>query len=787
MSTMLDHLGHVYMDWGEESNDFNHYFEALTNYKNSLHISERRKKSKRMSVSYINLANAYMVMFKHGGSKTMLRQSINYSLQGQLLASEGKHRQEWALNTLNLGEANYLLENYTAAIGYYNQSLEEYKRLNRPLWCAAILVDMALAYGKEKKFDKALNLIKEANQIALKYEQVEPYINYKYLSDLYAEKGDYKLAYEAYKKYQDLYNRDVNAQTMLELEGKQLELDNERKDKEIELLNKENKHNIDQHRKDIVIKYALFAFSFLLILVLTLMYNRSRLLKRSKELAEHARKMQQQFLANTSHEIRTPMNGIIGMASQLQHTRLDPDQKSSLEMIKKSAYNLLGIIDDVLDLSKIQAGRIELKEKKFVLDSFLDEIRDLLIGQAMQKDLEFRIDKDDKLPAVLFGDSDRLRQILINLLSNAIKFTLKGSVELRLALDRKSGETVFIKFLVIDTGIGIPSKRTDEVFESFVQLEDQGQRTQGGTGLGLAITKSLVEMQGGKISVKSRVNEGSTFEFVLPYVESNAQDMPEHSTSTGQKTTAERSLEGVSVLVVEDNIVNQQVISMILDRWKANKFIATLAVEAFEVLGERSFDIILMDIELPGINGWQATQYIRTKFGEPVSTIPILALTAYAYDSEREKCLQYGMNDVLTKPYREEELYRKIRELLYGEKYVVPVAKKSNIEDLEARYSDDMEGLKELYELFLREMPIYVGELKALPALDGQAVAKQAHKMKSPVSLFGEADTIDQLRQLNSDKNLDESRRALIIGNVVRDCEKLIGQVGTKLAALKRK
>jgi hypothetical protein len=517
------------------------------------------------------------------------------------------------------------------------------------------------------------------------------------------------------------------------------------------------------------------------------MYNRARLLKRSKELAEHARKMQQQFLANTSHEIRTPMNGIIGMANQLEHTDLNPDQKSSLDMIKKSAYNLLGIIDDVLDLSKIQAGRIELKERKFVLDGFLEEIRKLLIVQAAQKKIEFRIHRDEKLPAVLFGDSDRLRQILINLLSNAIKFTSKGSVELKLMLDKKNGETVFVKFVVNDTGIGIPSKRTEEIFESFVQIEDPGQRVQGGTGLGLAITKRLVEMQGGKISVKSKVNEGSTFEFVLPFVETDPGGISVEPVLSDQDTTAERNLEGISILVVEDNVVNQQVISRILERWKADKYIATLAVEAFEALGERRFDIILMDIELPGINGWQATQYIRTKFDEPVSSVPILALTAYAYDSEREKCLQYGMNDVLTKPYREEELYRKIRELLYNEKYIVPVAKKSTIEELEARYSDDMEGLKELYELFIREMPIYIGELKALPALDGQAIAKQAHKMKSPVSLFGETDTINQLRQLNSDKDLDEPKRTLIIDKVIRDCEKLIGQVSSKLAALKGK
>ncbi|MCD6066743.1 MAG: response regulator [Bacteroidetes bacterium] len=783
ISAFSDLMGHVYMDWAEESNKFNHYYEALKNYKYSLHINEKRKDLLRLSISYINLGNAYMVMYKHGGERSFLTQSINYSLKGQSLATGGDFPIEWAINTINLGEAHYLLGDYGTAIGYFDQCLPVFEKQNKRLWYAAVLVDIALVHEKKKEFDKALELIKKANKITMEYDQVEPYINYKHLAELYAEKKDYKAAYEATNKYHELFNRDLNTRTMLEMEGKQLELDNERKDKEIELLNKENKYNAAQHKKDILVNYALIAFSVLMIIVLILVYNRSRLLKRSKELAEHARRMQQQFLANTSHEIRTPMNGIIGMADQLAHTDLNDDQKNSLDIIKKSAYSLLGIIDDVLDLSKIQAGRIELKERKFSLDNFLHDIKKLLVTQAAKKNLELTINRQEGLPGYLIGDDNRLRQVLINLLSNAIKFTSKGSVELRLSLDKKQDEKVYIKFSVTDTGIGIPLKKTEEIFTSFVQLEDPGQRTQGGTGLGLAISKSLVELMGGRITVKSKPGEGSTFEFTLPFKTTGPGELAVDTITTGTNHPENRDLEGISVLVVEDNLVNQQVIVKILERWRVENDIASLAVEAFELLGAKKYDIILMDIELPGINGWQATEYIRTKFREPVNSIPILALTAYAYDSEKEKCLQCGMNDVLIKPYSEEELYLKMRKLLYNEEYIAPLSRKNSIEELEDRYSNDSEALQELYELFLTEMPVYLADLKA--SHDPEAISKLAHKIKSPVSLFGETETIEKLRRLNANTDLSDEDRSVLIENVVNACAELIKRVHTRLKKLK--
>lgn len=785
IASFSDRVGHIYMDWAEETNKFDLYYEALKNYKYSLHINEKRYDLLRLSLSYVNLANAYIVMYKHGGDKTFLRQSISYSLKGQEFAKEGDHQLEWATNTLNLGEAHFQLGNLDVAMDYYKQSISVHDKLANRLWHATVLVDMALVYEKKKQYDKAIELIEEANRITVEYDHVEPFSNYKYLAELYAEKNDFKAAYEANKKYHELLNRDVNTRTMLEMEGKQLELDIERKDKEIELLNKENKYNAEQHKKDIIINYVLIGFLVLLVSVLILVINRSRLLKRSKELADKARIMQQQFLANTSHEIRTPMNGIIGMANQLEHTELNHEQKRVLQVIKKSANSLLSVINDVLDLSKIQAGKIEFRENKFLLDVFIDDIQKLLATQAAQKGLEFKFEIDKNLPEVLCGDDERLKQILINLLSNAIKFTEKGIVSLKVQLHKQLNEKCYVKFEIADTGLGIHPKRQKDIFESFVQIEDVASRTQGGTGLGLSITKSLVELQSGTINLRSKPQEGSIFTVVLPFKTIGLDVFIAECEKSVRALKAEKSLQDVSVLVVEDNLVNQQVISKILERWGAGYAIASSAVEGFDLLNETSFDIILMDIELPGLNGWEATQYIRSKYTAPKNNIPILALTAYAYDSERQKCIESGMNDVLIKPYNEEELYLKIRELLYNEEYIAPLKQKSNVEELEQRYSDDKPALKELYELFLIEMPEYILELKRLQAEGNvEALAKQAHKMKSPISLFGSIETIGLLRILNSKQYITDSERNRIVVVVVKDCEQLIIEVQNKLKRL---
>jgi len=785
IASFSDRVGHIFMDWAEESNHFDYFYEALKNYKYSLHINEKRNDLLRLSLSYVNLANAYIVMYKHGGDKSFLRQSISYSLKGQDYAREGNHQLEWATNTLNLGEAHYQLGNLDVAMDYYKQSIAVHDKLTNRLWHAAVLVDMALVYEKKKQFDKAIELIEEANKTTIDYDHVAPFENYKYLAELYAEKNDFKAAYAANKKYHELVNRDLNTRTMLEMEGKQLELDIERKDKEIELLNKENKYNAVQHKKDIIINYVLIGFSVLLIVVLMLMFNRSRLLKRSKELADQARMMQQQFLANTSHEIRTPMNGILGMASQLEHTELSQEQKNSVQVIKKSADDLLSVINDVLDLSKIQAGRIEFEKKNFLVDVVSDDLYKLFETQAQQKQLALHFTIDKNMPEVICGDDLRLKQVLINLLSNAIKFTEQGKVELKIELEKEKESEVFVKFSVTDTGIGIPQKKRQEIFESFVQLESSGKRTKGGTGLGLAISKRLVELQGGTITVNSKQGEGSVFEFTLAFKKIDFETYLADCEKLKVVVDRNKSLKGISVLVVEDNVINQQVIAKILERWETSYSIASSAVEGFDFLTSTAFDIILMDIELPGLNGWEATQYIRTKYAAPINALPILALTAYAYDSERKKCVESGMNDVLIKPYKEDELYLKMRELLFNEKYVAPVHIKSNVEELEERYSNDKPALKELYELFLSEMPSYITELKELKEQgNSEAIKKLAHKMKSPVSLFGSMETIEALRVLNANHNLSEPDRNKLIDKVIADCRLLLIVIKQKLDTL---
>ena len=369
---------------------------------------------------------------------------------------------------------------------------------------------------------------------------------------------------------------------------------------------------------------------------------------RAKELAEKAVVIKEQFLANMSHEIRTPMNGIIGFARILESTNLDDNQKQSVEAIKKAGQNLMYIINDILDFSKIEADKMTLEEVDFSLSRTVNSVIELLFQNASEKKIKLLCDIDPKINDNLIGDPTKLIQILLNLVGNALKFTEKGFVELIVSEIEETETETLLKFVIVDTGIGIPTDKIDSVFESFNQASNETTRRYGGTGLGLTITKKLVELQGGKIKVESTVSEGSEFSFYLKY--KKVQKGMLIDTHVNSSTIDSDFLKDIKILLVEDNELNQLLAVKVFEKWNKKIDIVDNGKLAIEKITNNTYDIILMDIQMPEMDGLELTSYIRENMGEK-SVIPIIALTAHATVDEEQKCLDSGMNDYLSKPY----------------------------------------------------------------------------------------------------------------------------------------
>ncbi len=539
---------------------------------------------------------------------------------------------------------------------------------------------------------------------------------------------------------------------------------------------------------------------------ITLRKNQEEELKIARDKAEEGSRAKQQFLANMSHEIRTPMNAILGMTRLLQKTNLTPRQATYQEAIKASADNLLVIINDILDISKIEAGKLNIESVGFDLNRLIHHLCNSIRHRAEHKDVGLFYDVDRRINDVLIGDPVRLNQILLNLVNNAIKFTEEGRVEIECILTEKTETTNEIEFRVIDTGIGIDEDKLSTIFESFSQGDDSVTRKYGGTGLGLSISKRLVELFGGELKVQSRRATGTTFYFTLSLKVGKESDLARKK----EKKRKNVSLDGVRVLLAEDHDINQFLATTLLDEWGTTVEVVEDGRDVIQKLRKKKFDVVLMDIQMPVMGGIEATHIIRRQLK---LNVPIIALTANALKGDSERYLNAGMDAYVSKPFEPVELFNTIAHVVNAQEmdeemstlsdqslnqpHSYPEELSFNPNDMpnsnmtlydyskiQKMVNGDEAMVKKMITMFVERTPSILQELQQnFESGDYIGVSKKAHMLKASISLMGIDTLYENIRMIEkfAKENTKISELPKLIEELHQVCTQAIHQMKAKL------
>jgi PAS domain S-box-containing protein len=491
--------------------------------------------------------------------------------------------------------------------------------------------------------------------------------------------------------------------------------------------------------------------------------------EREKQLAEEAMKAKQQFLSNMSHEIRTPLNAIIGFTKVVLKTNLTEKQKEYLTAIKISGDALIVLINDILDLAKVDAGKMTFEQIPFKLSDSISSMLHLFETKLFKKKIGLVKEYDHSIPEVIVGDPVRLNQIILNLVGNAIKFTAEGKITVSVLLQKEDEESVTIQFAVTDTGIGIAENELGTIFDNFQQASGNTARLYGGTGLGLAIVKQLVLSQGGTLQVKSKPGEGSTFGFTLSFKKTQEEIKKEEE----EIPASPKNVDHAKILVVEDVKLNQLLMKTLLKEFGFQGDTAANGKIALEKLQKDKFDLILMDLQMPEMNGYEATEHIRNVMK---LDIPIIALTADVTTADVEKCKAVGMNDYLAKPINDKLLYNKI--LKYIEKpapkpgvvTITPAYENDkrlvNLDYLKQHTKGDPGMIREMINIYLQETPKLISAMKqSINNMDWETLAEKAHSIIPSFSIMGISTEFEEMAK-KIKEHAQKKEKAATINNL---------------------
>ncbi|MBX9449563.1 MAG: tetratricopeptide repeat protein [Taibaiella sp.] len=742
IAKVMNNFGRIYRDLGDIAN-------ALKNFEESMALNESLNNEINLSINLINISTLY---YDLGDYDT----ALEYALRTLPIFEKYKdiHKQVHIYNSL--GNIYFKQEQYSNAELYFEKIIEIAR--SNPLYLAMAKIGLGKVNFKRGNVQAAQEYLQMGLRGAKETNSFEnEIVAYFYIAQLYMKRNEYELSLDH------------------ALKGFQLAEEYQRKSDLLsyyEILSQIYDHlgNLPQaymHLKEFEkLKEQIFQQATLNKLRNLQIKNQILYAKKEKEVAEKTAELKQQFMANMSHEIRTPMNAIVGLVNLLLARNPEPEQEKYLQAIKKSSDNLLVIINDILDLSKIEAGKVVLEQIPFELKSTLDGIYNTLFLRAEEKGLEFQVNALFDHPLYLKGDPTRLSQILINLLGNSIKFTDHGSVMLRVHISSEKEDTCRAIFDVIDTGIGIAEDYVKKIFESFTQAGTDTARKYGGTGLGLTISKELTELMNGSIEVQSKLGHGTTFTVTIPFETASAGEMHMED----RQPIDVSGLKDLSILLVEDNefniLVAEETMKELLPNVRIDR--AYNGKEAVDMLEQgHSYDLILMDIQMPVMNGIEATQAIRRSPDPDIAHSRIIALTANAFEEDIKKYFRVGMNGYITKPFRHEAFLREVANVLQtGVQAGMPEESKGRQElpeqlppeqvVLPARITDmgfmnsftggDRAKLDKYKQMFLKNGPRLMEDIqKSLANNDYEGVKIAAHSLKPQLGYMGVKEEISNI------------------------------------------
>jgi signal transduction histidine kinase/CheY-like chemotaxis protein/HPt (histidine-containing phosphotransfer) domain-containing protein len=522
--------------------------------------------------------------------------------------------------------------------------------------------------------------------------------------------------------------------------------------------------------------------------------ERERVLEEARATAEASTRAKSEFLANMSHDIRTPMNGIIGMTELVLETDLTSEQREYLEGVKSAADSLLALLNDILDFSKIEAGRLDLEHIPFSLHDEIAHVISMFTLEADERGLELGAEVAEDAPDALVGDPTRLRQVLVNLVGNGLKFTERGAVMIDVRCVERGERDALVHFAVTDTGRGIPPDKHEAIFRSFGQGDESTARVHGGTGLGLAIASNLARLLGGELWLESEPGRGSAFHFTAR-LERDADaerrgPAPPCSVQGSRGRSTPVAASRLDILLAEDNPLNQRLAVRLLEKWGHRVDVASNGEEVLAAVHAKAFDLVLMDIQMPKLDGLEVTGLIRQEELATGSHLPIVAMTARAMKGDRERCLAAGMDGYIAKPIHPLELFEVIQSCATTAAAIPTTPERTHpgsaevvdADDLFLRLGGDSKLIKELVDLFLESYPPRLAELHdAVRDRDARTIEFVAHSLKSSVgnfsawAAFHEAEKLEMMAKKQELEHADESFAAL---------EAAIGQLRLVLATL---